>query len=353
MDLKGVNPSAGTKYILAGSYFTCAGGNQTQWLLSASQVGSLAVSDVALTGSKLSLVGTNTSSPSVSNLTWSGSVSGTFSYSSDIAATALVQFSSVDGVQKLTANATYRSSLLDVDLRVTFDHTSLNCTTPAPIAVTDSAKYLVNKTLLGEAGTATMTLKNVGETNLVVNCTAVHDYCDDVWFITANLDQAWTVRGIKLNYVNISLMGYRNPNDLTKYRWVGSVKSAALITEIGLLMDVAVQFDTELGLQGVNVILKEKASFGTIDVTADYYPPTNCSLAPSFIKGKGQFVSNFTDSNSLAFALNTTYDFCSKVCLPFFFFFNFDIVFIFIIFFMFLFLFFCLSSISLISNILK
>ena len=272
-------------------------------------MGALTVSDVVLSNTKIALVGTNSSS----NITWSGAVSGTFSYSSDISATALVQFSSAAGVQSLAANGTYRSSLLDVDLRVVFNHTSLNCTSPAPVTVVDTAKYLVNKTLKGEAGSATMTLKNVGDTNLVVNCAVTHDYCDDVWFVNANLNQPWTVRGINLTFVNISAVGYRNPNDLTKYKWVGSVRSTAMVTGIALLMDVIVQFDTELGLQGVNVLLKESASFGTIDVSADYYPPNNCSIAPSSINGNGQFVSNFTDSNSLAFVVNTTYDFCSKV----------------------------------------
>jgi hypothetical protein len=141
--LKQANPSAGTKYILSGQYFSCAGANQTQWLLSASQVGALSISDVVLSNTQMALVGTNSSynSSSNSSITWTGAVSGTFSYSSDISATAIVQFSSVSGVQALAANGTYRSSLLDVDLTVVFNHTALNCTTPAPVTVVDTAKY--------------------------------------------------------------------------------------------------------------------------------------------------------------------------------------------------------------------
>lgn len=182
-----------SNYALSGAYFPCSSASgDTVWNITATQIGSLKIYDATISNATLKLTGTiqyNETSDSlvsgddnstlIANSTvWSGLVSGSFKYP-PFSATALIEFNTTHGVRNFRANVGYRSNSLDVDMLVEYDRTSIACQSPTPLTVLNTSRPIGP----GEFGSATITIRGVGSSNLTMLGSARHDYCDDIWKI--------------------------------------------------------------------------------------------------------------------------------------------------------------------------
>jgi hypothetical protein len=50
-----------------------------------------------------------------------------------------------------------------------------------------------------QSGTCTVTIKNVGSSNLVLTGTVAHDKCMDVWYISGSVAQLWAIEDLTIN----------------------------------------------------------------------------------------------------------------------------------------------------------
>lgn len=186
--------NATSNYVLAGAYYPCASASgDLVWNISATQVGSLKIYDATISNATLKLTGTisyneseslaaEDNSTVIANRTvWSGLVSGSFKYP-PFSATALIEFNTTHGVRNFRANIGYRSNPLDVDLLVEYDRTNIACETPTPVTTLNTSRPLAP----GEFGSANITIRGIGSSNLTLSGSAQHDYCADVWKITGN-----------------------------------------------------------------------------------------------------------------------------------------------------------------------
>lgn len=309
-------------YALNGAYYPCAAAaGDVVWNITAAQVGTLMIYDASITNATMKLTGTyngtnitlaDNSTTLANGTVWSGIVSGSFKYP-PFTATGIIEFNTTVGVKNFRANIGYRSNALDVDMSVVYDHGNLACTSPSPLTSVNTSRLLGP----GESGTATITIRGVGQSNLTLTGSAAHDYCADIWQITGSLVGTWQVYDINITNLAVLLYAYRSSNDTNStYLWQGSVTGSAYVASIGITTTVKVTFDPVIGLTGVFARVQESTSFGQVMVDLLYTNSNNtCSNTSSVgvqtISGVGTLLGNFTDA-SFQLQVGVNYDLCTK-----------------------------------------